>query len=274
MWQPNRYPRVYIEPENMDDSLAFNGVPLGEVKKFRFAFKDIIKKDSDNKNFGFSVDFLNMEGTDIDMAVVSVGGNNNCSMDCAFSIGNYDAIVLSYSNHRWLLVELKLNSTVAQNDKDALLKKVVETEKFITEGSLDADRIFVYPDKVYPGKKSLFDKWKNGSNGKAYKNWVCLSPVEFEKYLLLRQNIKYIPDFTSERIENSFEDITDPDEFYTMLTSWKNKAEEYRNQGNKKEFSHIMTVIAGIYRDFMSMGLEDTDKLLLKMYWDFLNDFL
>lgn len=171
-------------------------------------------------------------------------------------------------------MELKLNSTVAQNDKEELLKKVVETEQFITGGALDTKRIFVYPDQVFGRKKGLFAEWRNGTNGKTFKNWVCLSPVEFEKYLLLRQNIKYIPVFDPESIVYSFKGIIDADAFSSKLTYWNNRAEEYRNQGNKKEFANIMAVIAGIYRDFMSSGFEDTDKLLLKMYWDFLNDFL
>lgn len=270
----NRYPRVYVDPEEMNLPLAFNGVPDKEIVKFRFAFSDIIRKDSGQKSFGFSADFLNMTCTDIDRAVIFIGGDNDRSMDCSVSIANYDAVHQEFSNRRWLLVELKLNSTVAKNDKDTLAKKVSDTEAFISCDVVDCDRVFIYPEEVQGSKKSLFDEWKNGSNGRIYKNWRCLSPKMFEEYLLLRQNISYKCVFAPEHIAASFKDITEADPFSNKLTYWRGQAEDFKNQGNTCEYENILSSIAVIYSKFLDSVDDDTDKLILKMDWDFLNDFL
>lgn len=259
----------------MNISLAFNGVPAGDVALFRDTLKEIIRKDSGNNFFGFSEDFLNMECTDIDRAIKNVGGNNASSMDYAVSIGNYDAVNQSYSNPRWLLVELKLNATVTKSDPKPLEKKVKGTERFIINvGSLDNKRFFIYSEYVHASQKHIFDKWKNGSNGKTYKNWECLSPKIFENYLLVRQNIKYESLHKAKSIEGAFQGIRDVDSFSDQLSSWLAKAEGFRNQGNQKEYYHIMAVIARIYKEFRDMIKDDTDGLLLDMEWGYLNDFL
>lgn len=187
----NYYPRVYLKPDKTNNSISFSGIRNASVETFQKTFKDVIQKDSGNQKFGFSTDFLDMVCYDIDMVVNSLGCNNKESMDCCISIGSYDAGRDIYLNPRWLLVELKLNSQVAKNDRGDLEDKVIHTIGLIAKGKIEQVKAFIYPIRVYPRKRSLFESWKKGTDKGKYLFWECLSPKGFEDFLRLRQNIPY-----------------------------------------------------------------------------------
>ena len=107
-------------------------------------------------------------------------------------------------NPRWLLVELKLNSQVAQNGKGDLENKVIHTIELIATGKIEQVKVFIYPIVVYPRKRSLFESWKKGTDKSKYVSWECLSPKGFEDFLRLRQNIPYKNIIKRTQIEESF----------------------------------------------------------------------
>ena len=160
----NRYPKVYCESTETLCPLIFSGLRDNDLTKFTCSFEALIQKDSGEKSFGFSQSFLEISVKDVDKVVDTLGGQKDSSMDCLVPIAFYNAEDETFSNHRWLTVELKLNSIVAKNDKAALLKKVNNTITLLPNGHLDPDRVFVYPDGCCARKSSLFTQWKNGSN--------------------------------------------------------------------------------------------------------------
>lgn len=193
----NAYSHVYYDDGS---SPCFLSLKDGSMETFHYRFIDIVQKDSPGKTFGFSDMMQNALCYDLDQAVKSLGGNNQSSMDCIFRIGVYNVITKKFSNPRWMLVELKLNSTVARNDPEDLHKKVIQTERGLKVDALDSSRNFIYPDDIFPQKNRYFDSWKKGSSGNVYKNWQCFSPSRFEKFLLYKENLPYTP-------ENKTEDI-------------------------------------------------------------------
>ncbi|MDE6770389.1 MAG: hypothetical protein K2J78_11765 [Muribaculaceae bacterium] len=217
-----------------------------------------------------------MNCIDMDYVVVDLGGDQSCSMDALISIGNYDGIRRKFSNHRWLMVELKLNSKVAKDDKDDLKKKIDGTLSCIFTGTVDPVKIFVYPDTCVAAKKGKFLTWKRGSNGNLYKNWKCCSTKDFEEFLLLRQNIPYKVINEADDILSTFPDISDIDGIDRQLKYWRSEADYYSLKGNRQEYEHILSVLAKYFEKLRETLGDSDDKELLSMEldWDFLEKFL
>ncbi|MBD5280208.1 MAG: hypothetical protein HDS35_06665 [Bacteroides sp.] len=270
----NRYPKVYCQVAESITPVAFSGLPNSDQNKFTCSFEALIQKDSGHRLFGFSRGFLEMLVKDVDKVVNALGGQQDSSMDCLIPIANYNAVSGSFSNHRWLMVELKLNSTVAQNDKDDLEKKVNDTKALLASGDIDQDKVFVYPDVCYARKYNLFSQWKKGSNKNVYKHWQCFSPEKFQQYLLLRENLPYSPIYPIADIKITFSGLTDVYALSERLDFWKNRALAFRESGNRFEYDNILSALAHVYETSLSTLSDSEDKTLFDMEWSFLSKYL
>ena len=263
----NTYSPVYHEDGNYP---CFMTHSAGSMATFHCRFIDIVQKDSPGEIFGFSDHMQNAMCLDLDVAAKSLGGNNPSTLDCAFRVGNYNVINSKFSNPRWLLVELKLNSVEAQKDRKDLLKKVTDTEKGFSGETLDTSRNFIYNKALHSQKRNLFNSWKKGTNASTFKNWNCFSPEEFECFLLFKENLPYNPINESDAILASLPLSITPEEFDSQMQYWKRLAEEYKLKGNQYEYEHILAVLYSILGAYLSMIPESDEKEFLKEEWSFL----
>lgn len=266
----NIYPCVYYDDWSVPD---FLNIPKGSMGRFCHTFIEIIQKDSPRKTFGFSVAMQGVRCYDLDEAVSSLRGDNQCSMDCMLRIAHYDALKEQFYNPRWLLVEFKLNSKKAQQDKADLLKKVTQTEKGLKNERLDTSRNFIYTEKVYPGKKKFFESWKRGSNGHLFKNWNCFSPTTFEGYLLFKENLPYTPINSRAEILNTFLTCETAENIDGQLSYWRQRAEEYKIKGNVEEYKWILHSLKEIFSDWIQGETDSFEKEYMIEEWSFLDKF-
>ncbi len=266
----NIYPCVYYDDGSVPD---FLNIPEGSMVRFSRTFIEIIQKDSPRKTFGFSVAMQGVRCYDLDEAVISLGGNNQSSMDCMLRIAHYDALKGRFYNPRWLLVEFKLNSQKSQQDKADLLKKVSQTETGLKNECIDPSRNFIYNDDVYPGKKKLFESWKRGSNGQLYKNWNCFSPTTFEGYLLFKENLPYKPINSEAEILAPFLTCETSEKFDSQLNYWRQRAEEYKIKGNVEEYKWILRSLKEIFNDWIQDVPDPSEKEYMIEEWSFLDKF-
>lgn len=272
----NYYPYVYLAPINPCETLAFRNIPDNRVREFCKTFESVIHKDSPGQSFGFTPEFLEMLCIDMDYVVVALGGNRSHSMDALMSVGNYDAVTRKFSNHRWIMVELKLNSKVAQDDRDDLKLKVDGTLSHIERATIDPVKIFVYPDVCVAVKKSKFQMWKKGSGKQIYKDWKCFSVKDLEEFILLAANIPYNPVNSVEDIVGSFPDDSDIDGVDNQFKYWRRLADDYAVRGNRQEYEHILGALAQYFKNLRERlgDTDDRDLLSLEFDWDFLEKFL
>ena len=272
----NNYPYVYLEPINPCDTLALRNISDTQVREFCKTFESVIYKDSPGQSFGFNREFLAMLCIDMDYVVVALGGNQSHSMDTLMSVGNYDAVTCKYSNQRWVMVELKLNSKIAQDDRDDLKRKVDETLSHIDRATIDPAKIFVYPDVCVAVKKSKFQMWRKGSGKQIYKDWKCFSVRDLEEFILLPQNIPYIPMNSMDDILKSFPDDLDIDGIDRQFKYWRKLADNFALRGNRQEYEHILGILAQYFRNLREIltDAEDVELLSLEFDWDFLEKFL
>lgn len=272
----NKYPYVYFDLVEPWEAISFRSLPSRRIGEFYKSVDSVIQKDSGSRSFGFAPDFLEMNCIDMDYVVNAIGGEESGSVDALISVGNYDAVMGRFSNQRWLMVELKLNSTVAQDDKRDLEKKVDGTLSHISDGPIDSSKIFVYPDCCVAAKKRKFLTWKNGTNKQIYQDWRCFSTKDFEEFLLLCQNIPYRVINQAQDILNSFPDHKDIEGIDRQFKFWRAVADDYYLKGNRQEYTHILSVLAGYFRNLREEldDSEDVELLSLEFDWDFLEKFL
>ena len=107
-----------------------------------------------------------------------------------------------------------------------------------------------------------------------YKNWQCLSPKQFQEYLLLKKNLPYHAVYSKVDLTKSFTKLADIDSISNELNLWKNKAESYAVRGNRLEYKNILSLLARIFDETMARLNDEEDKMLLTMEWSFLSKFL
>lgn len=244
------------------------------MERFRRRFIEIVQKDSPRQTFGFSPDMQNIACFDLDNAVTSLGGDNKSSMDCLIRIGRFDPRRQNFSGKRWLLVELKLNSSSARIYPNELRKKVSMTEQGLSQENVDPSRNFIFTEELYPQKRSLFENLKRGSNTQEYKTWRCFSPSRFETFLLFTKNLPYVPDNKSEVIQASLtESETSPDDYDRTLRDWLVKADSYQKLGFRNEYFHILKTLKENFNGYLARLEESEDKDFLREEWNFLEKY-
>lgn len=266
----NTYSHVY---HNDGACPCFLNIAAERMESFRYSFIDIVQKDSPGQTFGFSTLMQNVSCFDLDQAVKSLGGNNQSSMDCIIRTSTYDAVHQKFYNPKWLLVELKLNSEEAQQDRMDLKKKVTETECGLSGLDIDISRNFIYPESIWSQKRSLFAQWQRGSGGSVFRNWSCYSPALFEQFLLFQENLPYKPENNHEHILQSFSNCANPDKFDKQMRYWLSRTEHYQKNGNRYEHDHILTSLSIIFYEFLDSLEPSDDKDLLCEYWNFLEKY-
>lgn len=227
---------VYFE-HIFDDSV--------EYALYRSTFGEIVKKDSGDKTFGFSDRILGMQSLDIDKIEDSRSTNKNSTMDLAIGIADFDNTNCTFSNECLLFIELKLNSTTFNLKPSYLCSKDKHTRAMDwNDLSLCQTSVFVFPEKVIGKAKSNLRSWQLGSGGASMKNWVFLSPADFNGYIKFEEDYPYNPITDFGIIDTKIASFVSKEQFEAcanyIYTEVKEKLEYFHNHCKEQEVRHIV----------------------------------
>ncbi|MGM9820766.1 MAG: hypothetical protein ACI3Z9_08210 [Candidatus Onthomorpha sp.] len=227
---------VYFE-HIFDDSVKY--------ARYRSTFGEIVRKDSGNKKFGFSPRILGMQSLDIDKIEDSRGTDNNSTMDLAIGIADFDDINCTFAKECLLLIELKLNSVTFNLKPSDLCSKDKHTRAMDWNNlSLCQTSVFVFPEKVIGKAKSNLRSWQLGSGGASMKNWVFLSPADFNGYIKFEEDYPYNPITDFGIIDTKIASFVSKEQFEACADyidkEVRSKLEDFHNHYNKQEVRHIV----------------------------------
>ena len=182
--------RTNLERVYQDAILNHKDVP----QQYRHDFNHFMEKDYEGKNFGFEKRILEMQGLDMDEMEVSLSGDNDNTMDLVVGIARFDETNRSYSNIRFLPIELKLGcSSFNGISKTQLLKKDKHTRNMLSNFLIDKHSIFIFTRNVASQAKSNKSRWEREPNSSIIEDWEMLSPEDYNEYIGFEDDFPYRP---------------------------------------------------------------------------------
>lgn len=176
-------------------------------KNYKCTFEEIVQKDSGDKDFGFDKKrILKMQSFDVDEIERNTGksGNKNCTMDLVIGIASFDCTERKFSNRRLLPIELKLNCKSFNLKIDDLKNKDEHTRAMEWNGvPFSSKSIFLFPSGIIDIANRFVASKQRGSGGSDVKNWVLLTPNDFNNYIVFAEDYPYSPKTDFSSIENS-----------------------------------------------------------------------
>lgn len=176
-------------------------------KNYKCTFEEIVQKDSGDKDFGFDKKrILKMQSFDVDEIERNTGksGNKNCTMDLVIGIASFDCTERKFSNRRLLPIELKLNCKSFNLKIDDLKNKDEHTREMEWNGvPFSSKSIFLFPSGIIDIANRFVASKQRGSGGSDVKNWVLLTPNDFNNYIVFAEDYPYSPKTDFSSIENT-----------------------------------------------------------------------
>lgn len=225
-----------------------NGLPIED--KYKQGFSNIVYKDSPGKRFGFTQRILDTRCIDMDMVEVDRGGNSDNTMDLVVGIAQYDNSRQSFSNNRFLPVELKLNcKSFAGITKKELLRKDRHTRDVLNGFSavVDLHSAFIFTEEVAPSARNSKSRWKQETNSSNIKYWDMLSPQEYNTYIHFAEDYPYIPQTDINSIKNKIATLfssNDIDGLIKFIDNNKKIAEGFKRKYNINECRAIANALS------------------------------
>lgn len=179
-------------------------------ENYKCTFEEIVQKDSGNKAFGFEERILKMQSFDVDKIEMNTSENadKDCTMDLVIGIASFDDTERKFSNRRLLPIELKLNCKSFNLEKGKLKEKDKHTREMKWNYvPFSSKSIFLFPSGIIDKAKNELGRWKRGSGGSDVKNWVLLTPNDFNNYIVFAEDYPYSPKTDFSSIENTINEF-------------------------------------------------------------------
>lgn len=180
-------------------------------ENYKCTFQEIVQKDSGDKDFGFDKKrILKMQSFDVDEIERNTGksGDKDCTMDLVIGIASFDCTERKFSNRRLLPIELKLNCKSFNLEKGKLKEKDKHTREMKWNYvPFFSKSIFLFPSGIIDKAKNELGRWKRGSGGSDVKNWVLLTPNDFNNYIVFAEDYPYSPKTDFSSIENTINEF-------------------------------------------------------------------
>lgn len=223
---------------------------LSVEDKYKQRFSNIVSKDSPGKSFGFTQRILDTYCIDMDMVEIDNGGDSDNTMDLVVGIAQYDNYRQSFSNKRFLPVELKLNcKSFAGITKKELTRKDRHIRDILNGYSavVDMHSAFIFPEEVAPSAKNSKSRWNQEANSGNFKNWDMMSPIEYNTYIHFVEDYPYNPQTDINDIKNKiakFFSNNDIDGLIKFIDYYTKKAEGHKRKYNINECRAIANALS------------------------------
>lgn len=234
---------------------------------FKRSFADIVDKDSHGKRFGFTDDILAMRCIDMDAVEIARSKQLGKTMDCCIGIAKWESPTRTYSAHKLLLVELKLNCGDNHNVKAKEYRgKISHTVELLKPSKLHPKRIFLFRNPAYSKAKSDVARWCKGGNAGVLRDVLILTPEEFNEFIGFEHQFEHIPLTKAQDIVKSVKDTShSADELLNVIEAWMSIAYGFRSKYNVFEAEYIeLTLREEVLRVLPEFNNE-VDRLLLEM---------
>jgi hypothetical protein len=239
-------------------------------QKYKQRFANILDKDYSGKRFGFTQRVLDTTCIDMDSIENDITGNNDNTMDMVIGIAKLDVSRRTFSDGRFLPVELKLGcKSFDEISKTDLLAKNQHTRVLLNgySVSIDSHSVFLFTENVAPTAKSTKSRWDKMPNSSNIKYWEMMSPQEYNSYIQFEKDYPYTPitdiNNLKEGIANMFSK-GDIDGVIHIVEYYKSKAERYRLKYNLSECNAIAEALNDSINSLLGVNKDsDVDEYLL-----------
>lgn len=244
----------------------------------RCKFGEVLAKDYGSNTFGFDDKVLSSPCIDLDTWEISRSGSNDCTMDAAVGIASFNTVSRKRSNHRLLLVEMKLGVTGARFNprKGELEGKVTHSRAvLLVNHNVDPHNFFIVPTDYLSQALNELSRWKRGSGSAALASWEFLDPPRFNNLISLETDFPYIPKTDIKAIEDDIKAAVYSDAICKAIRRWMDVAQDYANRFVVEEARFILQNLIKITtekikdiedeeeREYLTLELEDARNQLL-----------
>ncbi len=183
-----------MEPMTTSQDRVYSEIYQPFSDKYLHEFKDFLLKDYKNKRFNFAQRILDTICIDMDQIEIDLRNDQDRTMDLVIGISKYDNTTQSIHDKRLLPVELKLGClSIDAISKTELMGKDQHTRNLLSGHPVDSFSIFIFTNKVAPQAKSEKARWEKEANASAIKNWLMMSPTDYNAYIGFREDFPYQP---------------------------------------------------------------------------------
>ena len=253
-------------------NITIANIPVDNT--YKQSFNNILRKDYHNKPFGFLPRIQQTLCLDIDKIETDNGGNNDNTMDLTIGIAKYDDTLQTFSSHRLLPVELKLDcKSFVRLRKDDLVRKDRHTRDILNGFAIttDSHSIFLFTEDVAPSAKSGKSRWEKGSNSHSLKYWEMMSPKEYNSYIQFKEDFPYKPITDVDSIKRNIQMLFsngDIDRLIYFIDDCKNRAESYK----RKYYLNECNIIANTLSESISYLMSNNGDADIEEYLSMLRE--
>ena len=211
-----------------------------------------------------------IECLDVDTYETSIcHGNADCTTDAVIGIST--CVNKTMSEHRLLLVELRMRYKSGNNLSKSELEGKVSHTKGLLDGELpiDSNSIFVFTESVAPQARHKIESWKR--EGGLATGFKVYSVKEFCNNVKSIDDMPYTPIYTLDEVceeLDSFVRTNQWEQMFGKLDFWLRKIENLR-YSNTFEFESLQHTIKCWWREFRAkypiMSNEDDELNALVM---------
>lgn len=262
-------------PDRVYQDSIVKGICIDQ--KYKQRFSNIIAKDYLGRQYGFSGDVLNTQCIDMDSIENDSTGNNDNTMDMAIGVARLDVSRRTFSDKRFLPVELKLGCKSFEEISKTDLESKDQHTRVLLNGysvSIDSHSVFLFTDNVAPTAKSQKSRWDKMPNSSNIKYWEMMSPKEYNSYIQFEKNYPYTPitDINSVKkgITNFFSK-GDINGVINIVEYYKNKAERYRNKYNLSECNAIAEALIDSINSLPGKAMNSDEYEYLSILYEEIN---
>ena len=224
-------------------------ISCSTYENYKCTFEEIVQKDSGDKDFGFDKKrILKMQSFDVDEIERNTGksGDKDCTMDLVIGIASFDCTERKFSNRRLLPIELKLNCKSFNLKIDDLKNKDEHTREMEWNGvPFSPESIFLFsPEIIGKAKNELRGRKQRGSGGSDMKNWVLLTPEDFNDYIHFEEDCPYSPETDFSSIENTINNFIIEDNIWGctcyLVESVRPRLEVFQKRYKIEEIKYVV----------------------------------
>lgn len=176
-------------------------------------------------------------------------GSNNCTMDAAIGIANYENNRVTAL--RLMLVELRMGYENAENlSVSSLDSKINHSRSLLLGCSIDTNNYFIFMNNVAAQAKSWAERKRN--EGGVRNMWVMLSVDEFNHLIHFVEDMPYVPKTDLVKLRSGLESLVVGRKWHELSEQsdyWRKKALDYKYRYEIAEFESICVVLLDIWKE-------------------------
>lgn len=186
-------------------------------------------------------------------------GSNNCTMDAAIGIGNYENNRVT--TLRLMLVELRMGYENTENlSVSSLDGKINHSRNLLSGCSIDSNNYFIFMENVSAQAKNWAERKRN--EGGVRNSWVMLSVDEFNLLIHFVEDMPYVPKTDLSQLRDGLEYLVAGKKWHDLCEQsdyWRKKALDYKYRYEIAEFESICVVLLDVWKDVEpdQLGLGD-----------------